>query len=369
MRVSRLRLTILPFNGVILQDVFHNPEITSSRRECPALRVLALLFVGLLISFSALGQSSTGITGRIVDTSGAVVVGAKVTVVNTGTGVRRVFSSDNDGYYTDPALIPGAYQVAVSESGFKSAVQSDLKLDQGQELEVDFTLVPGQVTESVQVSSAAPLLETQTSQMNVVVPSQRITDMPTVGHNPLEFALLVPGVRASGSDGQIPVSAFSGGKAAIAGGPVSANNYMVDGIVDESNTSGNMQNPLSVDATAEFLLIAHNAPAEYGRTGGGVMNLISKSGTNQFHGDLYEFNQNTILEANNYFSKGAGVARQPYHFNLWGATIGGPIAKDKTFFFFDYEQWVQSTLATTIGTVPTDLQRQGDFQSNIYVFR
>ena len=100
MRVSRLRLTILPFNGVILQDVFHNPEITSSRRECPALRVLALLFVGLLISFSALGQSSTGITGRIVDASGAVVVGAKVTVVNTGTGVRRVFSSDNDGYYT-----------------------------------------------------------------------------------------------------------------------------------------------------------------------------------------------------------------------------------------------------------------------------
>ena len=90
------------------------------------------------------------------------------------------------------------------------------------------------------------------------------------------------------------------------------------------------------------------------------MNLISKSGTNQLHGDLYEFNQNTILEANNYFSKGAGVARQPYHFNLWGATIGGPIAKDKTFFFFDYEQWVQSTLATTIGTVPTDLQRQGD---------
>ncbi len=130
-----------------------------------------------------------------------------------------------------------------------------------------------------------------------------------------------------------------------------------------------MQNPLSVDATAEFLLIAHNAPAEYGRTGGGVMNLISKSGTNQFHGDLYEFNQNTILEANNYFSKGAGVARQPYHFNLWGATIGGPIAKDKTFFFFDYEQWVQSTLATDDRNSADRSATTRRLQSNIYVFR
>jgi len=350
----------MPLSAIIPEDAARDPQIKKFHCKFSALRVLALLLGVLSIPFSVLGQS-TQITGRVVDSTGAVVVGAKVTVVNTETGVVRTVSTNNDGYYTASSLTRGTYKVTVSQAGFKASVRSGLTLDEGRNLQIDFALEIGQVTQEIQVSGAAPLLETETAQLSVVVPSQRLTDMPTVGHNPLQFALLVPGVRAAGNYGQLSVSANSGGHGAIAGGPISANNYMSDGIAAEAYTSGSMQSPLSVDATAEFRLIVRNAPAEYGRTGGGIMNFVSKSGTNAFNGDLYEFDQNTIFRANDYFSKRNGTARQPYHFNLWGATIGGPIKKDKSFFFFNYEQWSQHTRATTTRTVPTDLQRQGDF--------
>jgi hypothetical protein len=314
----------------------------------------------LFMPSSALGQTAQ-ITGRITDTTGAVVVGAKVTVTNTETGVQRVINTNDDGYYTAPLLARGRYMVAVNQSGFKQEARSGLTLDEGQNLRIDFTLVPGQVSEEVVVSGEEPLLETENATLSTVVTDQQIQDMPTVGRNPLEFALLVPGVRASGSYGSLPLSAYGGGRASIAGGSVSGNNYMADGIAADNFTSGSMQTPLSVDATEEFRLIVRNPSAEYGRTGGGIMNLISKSGANEYHGDLYEFNQNTIFAANNYFNKHNGVVRPPLHFNQWGATAGGPIKKNKSFFFFNYEQFSQHTKATTTRTVPTDLERQGDF--------
>ena len=146
---------------------------------------------------------------------------------------------------------------------------------------------------------------------------------------------------------------------------MSTNNYMVDGIASENFTSGSLQTPLSVDATEEFRLIVRNPSAEYGRTGGGVINLISKAGTNDFHGALYEFHRNKALRANDFFSTRAGRDRQPLVYNQWGATLGGPIAKDKTFFFFNWEQFKQRTQATTIRSVPTALQRQGVFTESI----
>ena len=178
-------------------------------------------------------------------------------------------------------------------------------------MRVDFLLEVGQVSDRVEVSGAAPLLETERPTISTVIPSQKILDMPTVGRNPLQFALLVPGVRATGSYGDLPVSAYGGGRASIAGGGTSTNNYMVDGIASENFTSGSMQNPLSVDATEEFRLIVRNPSAEYGRTGGGVMNIVSKAGTNEFHGSLYEFNRNKVLRANDFFSNRAARAKQP----------------------------------------------------------
>lgn len=308
-----------------------------------------------------LSAQTAQITGRVADAGGAIVVGAKVAVTNTETGIRRDLSTNQDGYYAAPLLARGTYSVQAQQAGFKEIVRTGLTLDEGQTLRLDFTMEIGQVTEKIEVSGAAPLLETEGATVSTVVPNQKILDMPTVGRNPLQFALLVPGVRATGSYGDLPVSAYGGGRASIAGGAAGVNNYMVDGIASENFTSGSLQTPLSVDATEEFRLIVRNPSAEFGRTGGGVINLISKAGTNSFHGSLYEFNRNKALRANDFFSNRAGRDRQPFNFNQYGATIGGPIKKDKTFFFFNWEQFKQRTLASTIRSVPTALQRNGDF--------
>jgi outer membrane receptor protein involved in Fe transport len=310
------------------------------------------------------GQSAQ-ITGRVSDGSGASVTNAKILVVNTETGIERTATTSADGYYTVPLLARGNYTVRAQMAGFKETSRKNLTLDEGQNLRLDLGLEIGQVSEKIEVSGATPLLETESPTLSTVITNQKILDLPTVGRNPLQFALLVPGVRTAGSYGDLPVSAFGGGRASIAGGAAGVNNYMVDGIAAENFTSGSLQTPLSVDATEEFRLIVRNPSAEYGRTGGGIINLISKSGTNQFHGSAYEFLRNKVLRANDFFANRAGRARQPLTFNQWGATFGGPIRKDKTFFFFNWEEFKQRSLATTIRSVPTALQREGNFSGTL----
>ena len=159
---------------------------------------------------------------------------AKIVVTNTDTGVRREIETNVEGYYSAPLLARGSYTVVAQQAGFKEAVRSGLTLDEGQTLRLDFSLEIGQVAEKVEVSGAAPLMETERATMSTVVTNQRILDMPTYGRNPLQFALLVPGVRATGSFGDLPVSSFSGNSASIAGGNSAVNNYMVDGIPSEN---------------------------------------------------------------------------------------------------------------------------------------
>ncbi len=267
-----------------------------------------------LASLSLLAQTAQ-ISGRVTDSSQSIIVGATVSVTNTETGVRREIVTNTDGYFTASLLARGNYRIEVRQSGFKSAIRDGLALDEGGALRTDFALEIGQVSESVEVSGAAPLLETERPTLSTVITNQKIIDLPTAGRNPLQFALLVPGVRAVGLFGDLPVSAFDGSRASIGGGNPSGNNYMVDGIAAENFTSGGLQTPLSVDATEEFRLIVRNPSAEYGRTGGGVINLISKSGTNQFHGSVYEFHRNENLNANDFFSNRAGRAKNPLVFN------------------------------------------------------
>lgn len=328
------------------------------------MKLFQFVSVTVLAAGALLAQTAQ-ITGRVADAGGAIVVGARVAVINTETGVRRELLTNQEGYYTAPLLARGTYTVQAQQAGFKEITRTGLTLDEGQTLRLDFAMEVGQVTEKIEVSGAAPLLETEGATLSTVVTSQKILDLPTVGRNPLQFALLVPGVRAVGSFGDLPVSAFGGGRASIAGGAAGVNSYMVDGIASENFTSGSLQTPLSVDATEEFRLIVRNPAAEYGRTGGGVINLISKAGTNTFHGSLYEFNRNKVLRANDFFSNRIGRPRQPFNFNQWGATIGGPIKKDKTFFFFNWEQFKQRTLATAIRSLPTAAQRSGDFSQTL----
>lgn len=328
----------------------------------PVRKALPCLILLLLCGLAPIAMAQTAqITGRVTDAQGAVVTRAQIVVTNTDTGVRRQLVTNDEGYYSAPLLARGTYSVDARQSGFKETIRTGLNLDEGQVLRLDFALEVGQVSERVEVSGAAPLLETENATISAVVTNQKILDMPTVGRNPLQFALLVPGVRAAGSFGELPVSAFSGGRAAIAGGGVSTNNYMVDGIASENFTSGGLQTPLSVDATEEFRLIVRAPSAEYGRTGGGVINLISKSGTNTYHGSLYEFNRNKVFRANDFFSNRAGRVRQPFNFNQYGGTLGGPLRKERTFFFFNWEGYNQRTQQSSTRTVPTALQRNGDF--------
>ncbi|MEN6535888.1 MAG: TonB-dependent receptor [Bryobacteraceae bacterium] len=325
-----------------------------------------LFLIGAVLAASSLAFGQTAqITGRIVDSSDAIVTGGRVVVLNTGTGIQRETASNEAGYYTVALLPKGSYQATVQKDGFRTIARSGIELDEGQALRLDFRLEVGQVTEAIEVHAASTLLDTTTTAMSTVVPNQRIEDLPMSGRNPVALAQLVPGVRMIGSMGTLPVSSYAAGPASIGGGSPGSNSYMIDGVANEYFTSGGMLAFLSVDATEEFRIITRNPSAEYGRTGGGVINLISKSGTNTFHGSVYEFLRNRDLNANSYFYNKAGTARSQQVFNEYGATVGGPIVRNRTFFFFNWEQFRNHFEARGFSTVPTVKQLSGDFSETL----
>ena len=325
-----------------------------------AIRIV-LLFAILWIALPQLVAQTSEITGRVADTSGATVPEASVSVTNVDTGVSRQTRTNTEGYYTVPLLPHGNYRVAVNMKGFRSAARSGIVLDEGQISRLDFTLEVGQITETVEVKGASPLLETEHPTVSTVVTNEKIVDLPLLGRNIVELAPLVAGVRTVGPFGGVWSSSYNTSSMSIAGGSPSGNNLMVDGIADEHWTSGGFQGYLSVDATEEFRIVTRNASAEFGRTGGGVINLISKSGTNDFHGTLFEFLRNKSLNANGFFQNSVGAKKAPFVFNQYGATLGGPIQKSKTFFFFNWERVNQNSTGTVFRTVPTPLERQGNF--------
>jgi outer membrane receptor protein involved in Fe transport len=322
------------------------------------------LVLASLVLIPAAAQTSQ-ITGQVTDPSGAVVPAARIVVLNQQTGIQRESATNAQGYYTAALLPNGVYTVSVSVSGFQTSSRSDIRLQEGQTIRLDLNLQVGLVSEQIVVSGSAPLLETETPTMSAVVDRQKVVDMPINGRNILALALLTPGVRGIGEFGALPVSSYDGSRMSIAGGAPTVNNFMVDGIAAENFASGGMQISLSVDATEEFRIITRNPSAEYGRTGGGVVNVISRSGTNEYHGTLFYFHRNKALNANDYFSNAANRARAPFIFNQYGATVGGPVKKDKTFFFFNWERFHQRTQARAFRTVPTELQRTGNFSQTL----
>ncbi len=320
----------------------------------------------LLVLTAGLAPAQTSqITGRLSDPADAVVPGGLIQVLSVGTGIQREATVNEAGYYTVAQLPKGTYQVTVKQQGFRTITRTGVELDEGQILRLDFHLEVGQVTETIEVKGQATLLDTSTTAMSTVVPNQRIEDLPMSGRNPVALAQLVPGVRMLGSMGTLPVSSWAAAPAAIGGGSPGSNSYMIDGAANEFFNGGGMMAFLSVDATEEFRIITRNESAEYGRTGGGVIALISKSGTNEFHGSAYEYLRNRSLNANGFFSNRAGAVRSPLVFNEYGVTVGGPIARNKTFFFFNWEQFRNQTQARAFSTVPTAKQLAGDFSETL----
>ena len=341
---------------------------------------VASLALGLLILVSSpINAQVVGATlsGTVTDPSGGVVVGATVSVKNNATGAGRDVMTDSAGLYTVPNLLPGPYQVSVSASGFSTSVQSSLTLAVGQQQQLNFALQVGSTSSTVQVTEAAPQIDLTSSALTGQVESETVRELPLNGRDWTSLATLQPGVKKIETQVDYSTSGRGnrgfGSELTVSGQRSTFNNYRIDGIsvVDYANAApGNVIGVvLGVDAIQEFSVLTGGFPAEYGRATGGVVNAISKSGTNQFHGDVYEFMRNRVLDANNYFTKtstdpvtGQPEGRPPFIRNQFGGSAGGPIVRDRTFIFGDYEGLRQSKGIPTVVNVPSDAARGGTLQ-------
>ena len=332
--------------------------------------ILAALVACQLVCSPLLAQEITAsVTGTVEDTGGAVINGATVTVTDVERGTTFTAKTADGGIFTFARVPIGTYDVKVEASGFETAVQSRLTLVLNQTARLDFKMKVGAVTNTVRVTSEAPALQTETTQVSTLVDSQAVTNIPLATRNYVELTLLSPGsVHPDNSTFNNGDNTANGGRPYINGNREQANNFILDGM-DNNQTSDNLLafTP-SPDAIAEFNLITANAPAEFGNFQGGVINASIRSGTNQFHGDVWEFFRNDVLNANQWENKFGGpgneLPRAALRWNMYGGTLGGRIIKDRLFFFADYQgQRFDHPASSNFITVFTNAERGGDFSA------
>lgn len=317
--------------------------------------LLCSLMTGAVAHAQVVGAT---VSGTVTDPSGAVVANANVTATNTATAVARSVTTDSAGLYTIANLVPGPYDFKVAATGFSTSVQSGVQLAVGQQLQLNFGLKVGQTSTEVQVTEAAPQIDLTSSAVSGQVESETVRELPLNGRDWTQLAQLQPGVKPIETQMSYATSARGnrgfGGEMTISGQRTTFNNYRIDGISVNDYAMAAPGNVigvvLGVDAIEEFQVLTGGFPAEYGRATGGVVNAISRSGTNQFHGAVYEFLRNSALDSNDYFDRAAGNPRPPFKRNQFGASGGAPIIKDRLFIFADYEG-----LRQTKG-IPTSVQ-------------
>ncbi|MDQ2946386.1 MAG: carboxypeptidase-like regulatory domain-containing protein, partial [Acidobacteriota bacterium] len=330
--------------------------------------VLVIVLLVCLTSAVFAQQPTADVTGLISDTSGAAVPGAAIEIVNIDTGLHWDSVSNDSGNYVFTSLPPGNYRISIKKEGFEAASRSAFELTVGQRARLDFQLKVGNVSDTVEVTGSAPLLESETSSMGQTITTKPINDLPLNGRNFLQLAKLSMGVmEPKPGDREV-----SGGSFVANGVRSQFNNFLLDGvdnnakIVDQQNSSPVVIQP-SVDALQEFRVETNNYSAEYGYSAGAVVNATIKSGTNAFHGTAFEFLRNDALDARNYFSN--PTARKPVlQQNQFGGVLGGPVVKNRAFFFGSYEGTRINRGSTIVATVPTAAMRTGDFtgQPTIY---
>jgi hypothetical protein len=322
--------------------------------------LIAAIFVWMT-SGPACAQSTTGsIYGTITDSTGAIVPGADITVKNVETGQSSVRKSDSQGNYTFPTMVPGKYSVSAQHEGFQSQTQANLTLDANQNVHASFALNAGSVDQTVTVEAGAALVDTRGSQIAETIDQQRIEDLPSVNRNAYELLTITPGVTNYTGDTQ--TGSRAGTQVSVNGLGQNNTAYYLDGAYDTNvwKFGGNLlPNP---SALQEFRIITSNFDAEFGRSPGGVVSAITRSGTNQYHGLAYDYLRNNIFNAKSYFVDSVQTLRQ----NQFGGNFGGPIPmlKDKAFFFLSYEGLRVRTptpVPSKSLTVPTALERKGDF--------
>jgi hypothetical protein len=315
-------------------------------------------FIGIS-SFAVIGATVAwaGITGMIsgviTDSASGVLPGVTVIATNQETAIRVSSIADGKGFYSFPTLAVGTYDVTVSHPGFRDFVEKGVLIDANSNIRIDVQLKVGSVTDTISVQSDALRIETQSTQMGDVIEGSQMTSVPLNGRSYLDLLALQPGVNPYQGDS---TTGGGGGLLSVNGGRPNSNGFMVNGADAEEKLQNGPAIIPNLDSIAEFRIITNNFNAEYGNYSGGQINVVTKSGTNQFHGDAFDFLRNTDLDAKNFFSSGRGVFIQ----NQFGGTVGGPVKTNKVFFFGDYEGTRQTIGAAQNFPVPSDADRTGN---------
>jgi hypothetical protein len=338
--------------------------VGSFRQSIAGLVALVALTISLLSSVPISAQVAGGtLAGTVSDQSGAVIPGGLVSIKNVATGITRDVAADSAGFYSAPNLLPGTYEITVSATGFATEVRSGITLTVGAQQVLNVSMRVGQVTEKIQITGEAPAVQLATSSLGATVGGNSIVEMPLNGRSWTDLAGLQPGVAAI--ETQIPFGVGGrgnrgyGSQLTISGARPQQNNYRLDGISLNDYANGGpgsvLGGNLGVDAVEEFSVLTGNYSAEYGKTSGGVVNALSRSGTNQFHGSAYWFLRDEDFDARRFFD----ASRQSFHRNQYGGSAGGPIRKDKTFVFGDYESIHYAEGVSGLKTVPSLAARNG----------
>jgi hypothetical protein len=325
--------------------------------------VVLLVTILLLLPAVVRAQIDTGsIVGVVRDPSGAAIAGATVVLKNNATGVTRTVNTNDDGSYQFAAVSPGTYSVQANAQSFESAVSTHIQIDVQSRPAIDFTLKVGPASEVVEVTSITPVLQTQSADVGGVVQAEQINDLPLNGRRYSDLALLEAGIQRN----QVNTNNTAPDRFSSNGNLETQNYFSLDGIDNNSGSTNLQESSVQViqpppDALQEFRIQTRTYSAEFGTAAGAVINASVKSGTNSFHGDAWEFLRNSSLDANSYFNNLNGVPRGHFTQNQYGATIGGPILKNKTFFFADFQLFSSRKATTVQSNVPTPLMKTGNF--------
>jgi hypothetical protein len=350
--------------------------------SCIRALVLVSAILAVLSTARLRAQSTNGqIAGLISDSSGAAVVGADVNAVNKATGVTYHNVTNDSGLYVLPQLLPGPYDLTVNKQGFGTSQHSELTVRTGDHLSLNISLKPGAVQETVNVTDQAPLMNVDQTSQSTVLDNKMITELPQLNRNTLDLTAVTPAIQGQGplsnQIGTLGPNAYlianNGNSYSVAGGQVNGTNISVDGnqVQDQEFNATNRSVP-TPDSVGEFRVESGILTADRGRYSGGIISINTQSGGNQYHGRLFEYFRNQALNSNDWTDNSQGVARQAFHQNNYGLSVGGPLSiphlysgKNRTFFFFSWEGERFSTSNNIVSSVPTLLNRQGDFSQTV----
>src|SRR6476661_10772888 len=330
--------------------------------------LLLLLSIGLLVGVHAQSSTSGNITGTVRDPQGAAVPKAEINITDEKTGASRTVTANDDGFYNAPSLPAATYTITTSPSGFKKTIVTGVELHVSENKTVNIDVQVGQVTETVTVTSDAAPVEVRSGEVSSLISEKQVTELPLNGRNYAQLALMVPGVSPvtqSGAGGAFVTKGTgldSGVDMSVNGNQSNSNLWTVDGVnnMDVGSNRTLLVFP-SVDSIQEFRVERNSFSAEFGQAQGAVVNLITKGGSNDFHGSAFEFYRNDSLNANSFFLNRAGQPKAQLKYNNFGGNFSGPIIKNRIFFFWS-EEWRRERRGTVLSSrVPTAAEKTGDF--------